>query len=397
MISMTAYWQQFKEGVDNLSISTQDIEYSRQIATAHSLTETGLTIEKLGLLEIQQISEQLYEKAKLFQNAVSYTTDNHEHTFYLPKIVNAESFIFAIIYYQHLVNYQNVSYQGSINWFRQKVIDGINQKKITTEIQAQALLQEIRQYYQKHNLNVNEALFLKTEHESITEYTSRIVKAFSSPVEHSKEEKKSPIEPPDELSALEKTLELSNHKWKQLKSKVDSIDEKFSVFKQAKRDYFVLFNEWKNKWFLTKAVYWFISLFIEVPEIKNLRTTREHLIQTKHELNQELMGNTPKSYCAKLQKQLRKLELEQVEIKKELVLKKEKQQKDPMLLTLEHSALKSRGVEADLIALKKNDSSYLQTSSNNDYYAFFKRNLPSRYTLQAVAVAAAAVAIQNLL
>lgn len=67
MISMTTYWQQFKECIENLQISTQDIEYSRQISTAKNLIETGLIIEKLGLLEIQQVSEQLNEKAKFFK------------------------------------------------------------------------------------------------------------------------------------------------------------------------------------------------------------------------------------------------------------------------------------------------------------------------------------------
>ncbi|WP_241969434.1 hypothetical protein [Legionella sainthelensi] len=45
---------------------------------------------------------------------------------------------------------------------------------------------------------------------------------------------------------------------------------------------------------------------------------------------------------------------------------------------------------------KREISSYLETSSNNEYYGFFKNNLPSRYTLQAVAVGVAAIAIQNL-
>lgn len=395
---MTAYWQQFKECIDSLQMSTQDIEYSRQIVTAKNLIEIGLIIEKLGLLEIQQVSERLHEKAKLFQNEVCYTTDNHEHTFYLPKIANTQSFIFAIIYYQHLLNYQNVSYQGTINWFRQKVIDGINQKKITTAIQAQALFQEIRQYCQKQNLTVDELLFLKKEDESINEYTSRLIKTFDCEVEQPRIETKAHLPPLDEITTLEKSLELLHHKWNQLKIKADLIDQKLSVFKHAKRDYFQLNQEWKNKWFFTKAFYWFASLFIEVSAIKNLKAAHEHLTQTKNDLQQELQNNTSKSYFAKLQKQLRKLEHEQTKLKSEIALKKEIQhQKEhaPKLELLPHKELEKNIVKS--LPKEREASPYLETSSNNDYYGFFKKNLPSRYTVQAVAVGVAAIAIQNLL
>ncbi|KTD60588.1 hypothetical protein Lsai_0046 [Legionella sainthelensi] len=399
MISMTTYWQQFKECIENLQVSTQDIEYSRQISTAKNLIETGLIIEKLGLLEIQQVSEQLHEKAKFFQNEICYTTNNHEHTFYLPKITSPQSFIFALIYYQHLLNYQNVSYQGTINWFRSKVIDGINQKKITTAIQAQALLQEIRQYYLKQNLNVDESLFLKQEEESIIEYTSRLIKTFDCQAEPPKNEIKVQLPPRDEITTLEKSLELLNHKWNQLKIKADLIDQKLSAFKQAKQDYFQLNKEWKNKWFFTKAFYWLMSIFIEVSEIKNLKTAHKHLTQTQNDLKQELQNNTSKSYCTKLQRQLRKLEHEQSNLKSEIALKKEIQQQKEQ--TQKFKLLTDAKIEKNIgfqsVSKKREVSSYLETSSNNDYYGFFKNNLPSRYTLQAVAVGVAAIAIQNLL
>ncbi|QEY52243.1 hypothetical protein [Legionella longbeachae] len=398
MISMTAYWQQFKECIESLQMSTEDIEYARQMSTAKNLIETGLIIEKLGLLEIQQVSEQLHEKAKLFQNEICYTTDNHEHRFYLPKITNTQSFIFAIIYYQHLLNYQNVSYQGTINWFRPKVIDGINQKKITTAIQAQALLQEIRQYCQKISLNVDELLFLKKEEESIIEYTSRLIKTFGCQVKSPKTERKAHLPPLDDITTLEKSLEKLNHKWNQLKIKADLIDQKLSAFKHAKQDYFQLNKEWKNKWFFTKAFYWFISLFIEVSEIKNLKAAHEHLTQTQNDLKQELQNHTSKSYCSKLQKQLRKLEHEQTCLKGEITLKKEIQRQKEHKPKFE--LLTDKKLEKDIVVtsdFKENESSYFETSSSNDYYGFFKNNLPSRYTLQAVAVGVAAIAIQNLL
>lgn len=63
MISMTKYWEQYQECIDNLQISTQDAEYSRLIATAKDLIKMGLTIEELGLTAIQGITNTLSEKS----------------------------------------------------------------------------------------------------------------------------------------------------------------------------------------------------------------------------------------------------------------------------------------------------------------------------------------------
>lgn len=115
-------------------------------------------------------------------------------------------------------------------------------------------------------------------------------------------------------------------------------------------------------------------------------------------MKQELQNHTSKSYCSKLQKQLRKLEHEQTCLKGEITLKKEIQRQKEHKPKFE--LLTDKKLEKDIVAtsdFKENESSYFETSSSNDYYGFFKNNLPSRYTLQAVAVGVAAIAIQNLL
>lgn len=133
MISITKYWETFKDCVDNLPISGENQEYSRQLATANKLIEIGVGIEQLGLTEIKQVVNQLQEKAKLFEYRVSFNAPKQNYTFYLPKITNSESLIFAIIYYQHLHNYHNVNYEGSIIWpLSNLVISGVNEKNYHT-------------------------------------------------------------------------------------------------------------------------------------------------------------------------------------------------------------------------------------------------------------------------
>lgn len=104
---------------------------------------------------------------------MSYNADQ-KYTFHLPRIATTKSLIFAILYYQHLGNYQNVSYQGSIHWFRQKVIDGVEEKKPSMSHKANAMLDAIRQYCQNQNITIDETLLLRNENESGKEYSTRI-------------------------------------------------------------------------------------------------------------------------------------------------------------------------------------------------------------------------------
>ncbi|HFD2240037.1 TPA: hypothetical protein ACF2PS_002991, partial [Legionella pneumophila] len=99
MISITTYWQQFKDCIDQLRSSVDSKEYSNYIAIANLMIEIGLTIEQLGITQIQQVGDQLHEKAKLFGYRVPFDTPEKKYQFCLPKITNNETLIFAIVYY----------------------------------------------------------------------------------------------------------------------------------------------------------------------------------------------------------------------------------------------------------------------------------------------------------
>lgn len=62
MISLTTYWRQFKDSIDNLQTSTQNTKYPTQILVARSLIQIGLSIEILGVTEMKQVVNQLNEK-----------------------------------------------------------------------------------------------------------------------------------------------------------------------------------------------------------------------------------------------------------------------------------------------------------------------------------------------
>lgn len=360
MISMTKYWEQYQECIDSLQVSTQDTEYSRLIATAKDLIKMGLTIEELGITEIKGITNTLNEKSKQFGPEVTYKADE-EYTFHLPRIGTTESLIFAILYYQHLSNYQNVSYQGPIYWFRQKVIDGIEEKKISMSHKAKAMLDAIHQYCQNHDITIDETLLLRTKNESGKEYSQRIAmmvrkpqvpsnsvvatqETAVSPMVHqdsssllvkrlslSVENPKSAIvvEVPsqfDRIATLEHSLKQLNNKWLALKTKADVLSQKLLAFDQAKQNHLILTNEWQNQSFIVRAFYWFISFFVEVTAFKNIKNAEEQLVQAENELNQLVPQYTPDSYGAKLKQQQKELKSELVSIQGELKLLKDSQQ-----------------------------------------------------------------------
>ncbi|HFL3869095.1 TPA: hypothetical protein ACG3KN_000685, partial [Legionella pneumophila] len=331
-------------------------------------------------------------------------------------ITNAETLIFAIVYYQHLKNYENVEYQGSINWFRSKVIHGVNEKKISTRAQAEAMLGEIRQYCQSQNIDFNESEFIKKNEESAKEYTTSLFKKFhsdktakSEPIglKQLNESKESNLS--DELAKLEKSLEDSRNKRNQLIVKIDALAKKLADYHLLSQNHHKLNNEWNNKWFFTKFFDWVMSWFSNDSFIKNLKTSYEQVINAEHELKQEfhpfdtadacraeLKKQLEETHieCDNNQKQINEYQLKQLEHKLEQRLEQklqEKLQKDTTVEQKEPSVTK-------VLSEIKHEANGSDFSSNlNHYYGFFKEHLPNRETLGAIAVGVAAIAIQNLM
>lgn len=386
MISMTAYWQQFQEYMDSLKTWVKDEECLRQIEVAERLIATGLTIEKLGITEIKEVANQLHELSKLFRYEVIYPKDGG-HQFYLPQINNRESLIFAILYYQHLNHYEQVQYQGSINWFRQKVIDGINEKKITTKIQAEALLLEIREYCQKQNISVNESLFVKNTEEPVKDYTSKILKLLAPRIDPPKNEKKAENQS-DELTTLKHFLNKLQQQENQLKAKADFIEKKLTAFTQAKQYHTQLNDEWQNKRFITKFSFWLISFFREVPQSRNIKIAQEQVIKAEKELNQELHPYTLESYIEKLREQQEQIMHAKEKMRNEIVQKEKIKSMTP----------KGYGISKSQLACISHQEVSSNGSFKKSHCAFFNTHPPSRYPfLDSIAVAVAAASIHHFL
>ena len=415
---MTTYWQQFKECIDHLQITKGDEQYSKQIKTAISMIEIGLTIEELGITEIKQVVNKLQEKAKSFENEVSFTADK-KYQFNLPKITNTESLIFAIIYYQHLKNYEGVSYQGSINWFKQLVIDRINEKKITTRIQCQAMLMVINHYCKQQNMAINESQFVKNTNELSKDYIKRISQfcSLDKDIKIEKEannEEKISNQIGDEISRLEKVLDDLLAKKNQLKIKCNTFFTKLNAFEQTKKKYNILDYEWQNKWVITKFFYRLISWFYTAPLIKKLILAKQEMNQAENELNQELPPKTVESYRHELRQQLEEINsecektLEQIDLQiaeqekqQQIKLQESKQQNIQIEQPEPTDALVMADTQKSFVTSDEPDSNLKIDTDNsqsdlNYYYGFFKENLPSKYAMRAIAVGAAAIVIQNL-
>ncbi len=410
MISMTQYWQLFKERIDNLPQGNE--ESSNLIAIAKKMIEIGLTIETLGITQIKQVVGNLRDVTRQFGHEVFFKTPNKDYKFYLPQINNTESLIFSILYYQHLLNYEQVEYKGTISWFRQSVIDSVNEKKIPTSFQAKALLNEIINFSNSQNIDIKEEQLIGQNDELAQDYISRISK-LTQPKAPSPETK-APQPSPDEMTALEQLLNELNNKKKQFKAQLDHFSNKLAEFLQARKKYLTLDNEWQTQWFITKVIYWLVSIIYQPLLLKKLKTALEQSNAAEQELNQLLTPNkSVDNYSEELKQQLELVHTESLKTQEQLKILKSQEEtktkkeskktepevkKEPTTTTakIEHTTdYKMAGTTSPSIPDPEPDDNNF-SSPLTQYYSFFKQYLPSKYFVQAAAVGAAAIVIQNM-
>ncbi|WP_298627528.1 hypothetical protein [uncultured Legionella sp.] len=392
---MTTYWQQFKTCIDTLPKPSENAEYSQQINTANSMVEIGLTIEKLGITEIKQVAAKLQGLSKLYNNEISFIAPEKVYKFNLPKIVDTNTLVFAINYYQHLSNYEQVSYQGSIGYFfKGFVTSSVNEKKVPTRNQSKAMLAEITRYCSSQHIEINEALLLKDSNETAQEYTSRLVK-MATPVDNIKAETQKETTPPVELTELEKLqqyLEEIKNKKGLVKNKIESFSKKQNTYNQAKQKQEELNNEWQGKWFITKMFYQFISIFFEVSLLNEIKSAEKRSIEAEFELNEQIPpSQTAQSYPNDLILQIKKLNNDfnrtedQIIQYNEMNQKKQKNTEKP----IEKKAVITEKIQATISRTK----SVVEPSNMDFIYGFFKEH---KQLVQATAVAAVAIAVQSL-
>ncbi|WP_133134050.1 hypothetical protein [Legionella rubrilucens] len=303
MISMTAYWQCFKDLINQLPQVKTNPEYARQIQIARNLIRIGLQIETQGITEIKEVANHLHHEAVKFNNNVAFKTEEEDYEFHLPKITSRESLIFAIVYYQHLKNYRNVQYEGTIWMLRSFVVKSVEDKKKSTACQALALLDQIKPYCVENGIPLMHDQLDRGETESPKDYITRLVKLFASvpaPQEQKKEIPIEPIEPKpllipsEEISGLEvckkleKKLTVFASQRSELKAKLASFEQKLNHFNAASQNYYTCRSRWEQLSWFTQCYYWIKSCFFSVELIESLQTTALQYESAEKALHHEI-------------------------------------------------------------------------------------------------------------
>ncbi|KTD74635.1 hypothetical protein [Legionella waltersii] len=400
MISLTTYWQQFKDCIDCIRVENASEHFLNQLRTANDLITAGMTIETLGITAIKGVGSQLAEIAKNFNHEVSIPAPPDVYRFYLPKIIETNGLILAITYYQHLSNYQHVQYQGSITFFRGTVEKGVEEKKIKTKFQASAMLNEIRDYCKKNSINLNESELLRKQEESAKEYMTRIIKTYSPPPETKIENKSPPkVVQKSELQKLGECLEILKSKEMELQSKIDSLAKKLIEYRQSSHQYLELNKEWNDKSFVTKFFVWLMSWFKKDTFIHQLAEAQKKHDTATLDLNNEFMPySSPENYQTVLKIQIRALHSEYEDTKKHMEQISLEQFKNDLKQQLPPKAPDSQAIPlthqqlTTTVCPVRKDSSYRESNS----YSLFNEYAPSKETMLSVGVAIAAVAYESL-
>lgn len=390
MISMTTYWQQFKDSLDQLSPDVKNTMDETLINTANGMVDIGLTIESMGITAIGQVSSNLHELSKNFENSLSFSHKDKEYRFNLPRITDRASLLFAIVYYQHLSNYQYVEYQGEINWGRRFVIKSVNAKKETTHIQAQAMLEQIRLYCHTNNIILGNLKLLKQTDESISDYVKRLSDEL--PLQSTPETPLSKLSQPNVTEQCEQALLRLAEREQQTITKINNLMIKLTSFTEASQHYHQLQQRWQNQGTLTKLFQWLTSWFHTHSLSKDIQAAKRNVDETDNALRLDLDTQaSASSYLLTLYKQVELIRDERNSI--QFQLEKSKVEQSSQLVAVPPVPTEPCIQESDI-----DDSIVSQQVSAGitDICGFFKQNMPSQQTVQVVAVGLAAIAVRNL-
>ncbi|PUT39115.1 hypothetical protein DIZ81_10880 [Legionella taurinensis] len=302
MISMTVYWQCFKDVINQLPQVKTNPEYTRQIQIARNLIRIGLQIETQGITEIKEVANHLHQEAVKFNNKIAFKTEEADYEFHLPKITSRESLIFAIVYYQHLKNYRDVQYEGTIWMLRSFVVKSVEDKKKSTACQALALLDEIKPYCVQNGIPLINEQLDRGDTESPKDYITRLVKLFAS-VPAPQEKEILPIEPielkplsipPEDTSGLEackkleKKLTVFASQRSEIQAKIASFEQKINHFNAASKHYYSCRSRWEQLSWYTQCYYWIKSCFFSVELIESLQDSALHYENAEKALHLEI-------------------------------------------------------------------------------------------------------------
>jgi hypothetical protein len=386
MISMTTYWQQLQDSLNQLPHPVTEKLDPQIIQTATSMVEIGESIERMVLTKIKGVSNSLHEASKNFNNLITYDYQGKSYSYYLPKVTDRASLIFAILYYQHLRNYAQVEYQGVINWFRSMVVEGIETKKPTTKIQALAMLSQIKSYSQSQSIELIDEQLLKQDNEPIKDYVQRVLTML--PIEPPSNAL-SKLNQPDEVTQWQQSLSALNEKMRLTIDKIYRLTGKLSAFHLSMQQSQEKHKQWQKQGLFSRFFYWLIQWVYVSPLAKQIEEAEKTCQQADEDLRQELGEQTNSGlYLLTLYQQAEQISREQTGIRQKIEQSQIKQQPQLELVPKEEILVTSKELEK----LTKD----VATMTLSDCTHFFAKNLPSRKTMELIAVGLGAIAIRNI-
>lgn len=299
MISMTAYWQLFNACILNLPQVKNNQDYTRQIHIAKNMIQIGLRIEKQGITDIKQVVNRLHAETQKFNNPVSYTNNGQHYDFNLPQINSRESLIFAIVYYQHLKNYSEVSYQGSISFlFKSLVISAVDEKKEPTRCQSLVMLEKIKAYAADNAIAIDEHQLDKATTEKAPDYILRLIKQFIPPEVPAKIK----VQVPEPLNLRDSFVDEAIRKWEkalktwqvqhlEIQKRIDEFDQKLSDYQAASQQFHRCHQTWQQLSWFTQCYYWIKSWFYSVELLDNIKQSARQYAQAEKVLHDDIHGD----------------------------------------------------------------------------------------------------------
>jgi hypothetical protein len=389
VISMTEYWQLFKDNVGQFSSIVEDGACQTQIQAANLMADVGINMEALTSDKLKQVPGQLYRISKRFtDNPIQLTKEKA----YLPEIYDTNSLLFAILYYKHLDNYENTQFDFSQNklYFYEKpfVTSSIEGKKQPTADKAELMLKLINQYCNEQGIKLDKKQFQKKEGESSAETIKRIKNIISSLGEPDILPRSIEI---DELTRLSTLLKNLNDKKSKKDNTINVFKELVQKYEQAMANYNSLNNQWNQRHPFIQWIYKLIHRVYKLSPLKELDAAKKALEARSNQVNTMISdGLNYTEQLALLEHEVSEIESAIAETEASILIQQKVKQEEEVIETTIEPIKK----QIDVVEPMPQEEE--ETSGVNQAWQFFKDYIPSREVTTAVAVGAAAIVIQNL-
>lgn len=234
VLSLTVYYERFKHNLNTIIPFIFDAEIQAQLEIACQLIAKGQMLEQqTSPFALKKIGEEMGEVANALGKMAGVTIEGKTRQYALPEVENKEGLLFALILYQHLNDYQYVSYAGPITTYlfkdvRQLINENINAKKPWIHAQADILKKRIISFCHNQQLDavLLMSIFKENEREKLTTEIARFFKPTSAVTSSST----SILEPLKELTEKERTA------YEKVRNEYERWCQHYTVYQNAKKE-----------------------------------------------------------------------------------------------------------------------------------------------------------------